>query len=257
MSQTQVQKANAVRVGNGILKLGGTNIGLLRNAILNVEYNTLQIRAHNGYLPPKKKPASVVFTAELYEIDVDNLVLADGQGTKSTASASPVNVTGEALGTGRTVGSPIKINNKNGANTIVTSVVVDAGGSALTLNTDYRLYVGNGENGELGYTYIVPLTTQAGVLDVDYTYTPLASSTYTISDVLQLCDQMEVIFENVDSATGKVFRITIPAGYSNGNLNFAFQSDDTVDDVMTLPISFSALPDGTNRLVYIYDEQNP
>ena len=167
-----------------------------------------------------------------------------------------MNVTTEALGTGWTVGNPIKINNKNGANTIVTSVVVDAGGSPLTLNTDYRLYVGNGENGEFGYTYIVPLTTQAGVLDVDYTYTPLASSTYTISDVIEICNQMEVVFENTD-ANGKVFRVTIPAGYSAGNLAIAWQSDDTVDDVMTLPISFKALPDGTNRMVMIYDEQNP
>jgi len=97
---------------------------------------------------------------------------------KSTVAGSPTTVTAEAKGTGWTVAKPIKLNNKNGANTIVSSIVIKANAVALVLNTDYKTYVGDGTNGELGYTYIVPLTAQTLTITADYSYTPSSAVIY-------------------------------------------------------------------------------
>ena len=170
MAQTQVQKTKAIRFGSGVLKIDGTNLGLLDNAQLVVAFNTVQLRAHNGYLPVKKKIENIEFTAELYEVHLDNIQQIDSHGVLSNTAWSPVNVTGEALGAGWTIGSPLKLANKNSANTEVGSIIIDADASALSEGSDYEVYIGDGSNGELGYTYIVPLTSQSGVLDADYTY---------------------------------------------------------------------------------------
>lgn len=250
MAQTQVQKANAVRLGSGVLKIDGTNIGLLNNAALTVEYNVIQIRANNGYLPSKKKPSRVALTAEIYEIDVANLLLVDGAGDVANIADTPVNVAGEALGTGWTVGTPIKLANKNGNGTIVTSIVIDAAGSPLTAGTDYKAFLDSD-----GFTYILPLTVQAGVLDADYTYTPNESQKYTIKDVARLLTTHVVTFENTDE-NGKIFKITIPKGNSANNIVLGFVSDDAVDEAMTLPVEFVANPDEDNVMVFIEDEQS-
>ena len=102
----------------------------------------------------------VTMTGNWYEVGELSVVnKITGKATLSVAS-SPVAVTAEAHGTGWTIGTPFKLLNKNGANTIVSSIVVKAGGSALVLNTDYRTFVGDGTNGTLGYTYITPITAQ-------------------------------------------------------------------------------------------------
>jgi len=253
--QTQPQKIPSIRFGSGVLKIDGVNVGLLDNGKMAIEFATLRLKAHNGQLPVKKKIESVKFTAELYEIHLPNISAIDTHGILTASAGSPVNVTAEALGTGWTVGTPIKISNKNGAGTIVTSVVVDEDGSPLTLNTDYRLYVADGTNGESGYTYIVPLTAQTGVLDVDYTYTPHVSKTITFSDVTKLVGYYEVVFENTDE-NGKVLRLTIPKGYSGGTMEFGFVADDAIDETMKVPFELDAYPDENNVMLIIYDEQS-
>lgn len=253
MAQTQPQKSSSIRIGSGVLKVGGTNFGLLDNARLELAYNIINIRAQNGYLPPKKSIDQVQFTAELYEIHLPNIEVIDKHGVIANTASSPVAVTGEALGTGWTVGQPIKLANKNGANTIVTSIVIDEDGSPLTDGTDYETYVADGTNGELWYTYIVPLTASTGVLDADYSYTPSASKTITWSDVVKLIETYEVIFENTD-ADGKVFRLTIPKAYNGGNIELAYTADDAVDEAMKIPVTFTALPDDSNEMLKIYDE---
>ena len=65
----------------------------------------------------------------------------------------------------------------------------------------------------------------------------------------------EVSFENRDE-NGKKFTIVIPKGNSSGNLELAFVSDDATDEVMKLPIEFTANVDENNVLLYIDDEQN-
>lgn len=244
MSQTTAQKEKAIRFGSGVLKIGGLNIGLLDNAKLNVEYNVIQIKAHNGNLPAKKKPSSVKMTAEIYEIDPVNLALVDWGGNVTNFTATPVNVVGEVLASW-VVWVPIKLVNANANGDKVTAVVI----GALVLNTAYRVFALNGSS------YIEPLTAQTAPLLVNYTYTPASKKRYTISDVAKALATFEVVFENVDE-NGKKFSITIPKGNASGNLELWFVSDDAVDEVLKLPIEFTANADASNVLVYIDDEQN-
>lgn len=106
---------------------------------------------------------------EVGELSVVNEIL--GYNVYNVAG-TPVSVVAEAHGTGWTIGLPIKLNFKDGDDTIVASIVVKSGVTTLTLATDYNTYVGDGVNGELGYTYIVPVTAQAGAITVGYSYTP-------------------------------------------------------------------------------------
>lgn len=255
MAQTQVQKTKAIRFGSGVLKIDGTNLWLLDNAQLVVAFNVVQLRAHNGYLPVKKKIENIEFSAELYEVHLDNIQKIDSHGVLSNTAWSLVNVTGEVLGTWWTVWSPIKLANKNGNNTEVGSIVIDEDGSPLTNGTDYEVYVADGSNGELGYTYIIPLTPQAGVLDADYSYTPNTKKTITFSDLSKLVSYYEVKFVNTDE-NGKEFSLTIPKAYNTENLTLSFVSDDAVDETMKVPIKLTAFPDDNNIMLYIDDEQS-
>lgn len=100
------------------------------------------------------------------------------------------------------------------------------------------------------------MTAQPGVITADYTYTPHASKTYTISDVVKLVTFYEVEFINTDE-NGKLFRITLPKAYTGGNFEFGFASDDAIDEVMKLPLTMKAYPDDDGVMVQIYDEQSP
>jgi aspartate 1-decarboxylase len=137
----------------------------------------------------------------------------------------------------------------------VGSIIIDADTSALSEGSDYEVYIGDGSNGELGYTYIVPLTSQSGVLDADYTYTPNTKKTITFSDLSKLVSYYEVKFVNTDE-NGKEFTLTIPKAYSTENLTLNFVSDDAVDETMKVPIKLTAFPDDSNIMLYIEDEQS-
>ncbi len=241
-------------MGSGILKISGVNVGLLNKAKLETQFDVLSIIADNGKLPAYKKIKEAKLSAELYEVYLPNISAIDTHGVLTAATTTPVAITGEALGTGWTAAKPLKLDYKNGANTIVASIVVKAAGTPLVLNTDYKTYVGDGDNGFLGYTYITPVSAQAGVLTADYTYTPYASRTLTFSDIAKLVGYYEVTFENTD-ANGKTFTITFPAGYSTSDLTMEFQSDDKIDAAMTVPFEVTAFPNASNVLFTIVDQQ--
>lgn len=251
--QTTIQNQEAIRKGSTRVQIGNSfaslvDVGALRNPVFTslVENQTIEF----DNVPELKKYTKgrrAQFAFDLCEINLTHLAMLDaGWLTISSTPATPVAVTGEALGTGWTVGQPIKIANKNGANTIVTSVVVDADGSPLVLNTNYRLYVADGTNGELGYTYIVPLTTSTAVLDVDYSYTPNASKRIQFGDFgNKTLTVMRIV--NTDE-TGKVFKIDIENGTNFAPVSIDFASD-TEADVAVLPIQFQG------DVVDIVDEQ--
>lgn len=243
-------------MGSGILKVAGVNVGLLNKAKLETKFDVLAIIASNGKLPPYKKINSAIFSADLIEIYLPNLSSIDGSfAALSSVAATPVTVVAEAHGTGWTVGKPIACTYKNGDNTIVGTIVVKQGSTTLSAGTDYNTYVGDGTNGTLGYTYIVPVTAQTTAITFGYVYTPYASRTMTYSDVVKLIGTYEVTFENTDSTTGKKFTITFPAGYSTSDLTMEFQDDSKIDAPMTVPFSVTAYPNGSNVLFTIVDEQ--
>lgn len=252
--QTTVQQGSSIRLGSGILKIAGVNIGLLQKAKLTTKYNVLAIKADNGRMPPFKRIESAMFSAELFEVYLPNIQEIDTFGVFSSVLASPVTVTAEAHGTGWTVGQPIKATYKNWANTIIASIVVKASTTTLVAGTDYRTYVGDGSNGTLGYTYIVPETAQTLAITFGYSYTPNASSTITYSDLIKAVSYYDVSFENTDF-NGKKFTINFPKGYSSSDLTMEFQSDEKIDSGMSVPFEVTAFPNSSNVMFTITDEQ--
>jgi hypothetical protein len=255
MATTTIQAQASIRTGSLRIKVGDSfaalvDIGAIRkpkfaSLAKNQEIAFDNVDSLKRFVDGDK--AQIEF--ELCEINLTNLAVFDaGLITLTPVAGSATPVTGEAHGTGWTQGTPIRLTNKNGANTIVSSIVVKAAGSALVLNTDYRTYVGDGTNGELGYTYVVPVTSQSGAITVDYSYTPNASKklTFSASGAKTLkC----VRIENID-ATGKVFRIDIEDATNTNAVSIDFPGDDE-ENVAVLPLKLEG------SIVEVIDEQNP
>lgn len=113
-------------------------------------------------------------------LDVNNRVVFDKMLglDRLNVAGTPVSVTGETISTNVTKWQIYILANKNGDNTIVSSIVVDLAGTPLTLNTDYTAAVDSDGSvtGTIWNTYIVFLDAQTGAVDVDYSYTPNAST---------------------------------------------------------------------------------
>lgn len=255
--QNSVQKVKSVRFGSGILSYSPddgaswVNLWALSDANLNVTKSIIELVVDNAKLPPKVKIDEVVFSCNLYEFVLENLQAIDWFADYSSVDGSATPVTWEALGTGWTVDTPIKLANKNGDNTEVASIVIDADSTPLVLDTDYRVFVGSD-----WYTYILPLTAQTGVLDADYSYTPLASKEQLYKDVVKTLATNRFKFENADE-DGKVFGIEFYEGYNRAGIDATFLPDDTTDDALNIPIEIKAYPvSGSQNLFRIYDEQD-
>ena len=76
----------------------------------------------------------------LQNVNIEVLASLLGADRQSLLGALTA-VVGEAKGTGWTIGNPIKLNFKNALNTAVTALTVYANAVALTLGTDYSVYV--------------------------------------------------------------------------------------------------------------------
>jgi len=252
--QTSVQKANAVRFGSWVLNIstdnGSTwiNLWALKDAKLVVDKIIKELVFDNAKAKPKVKINEVVFSSTLYEIALDNLQKIDWLADYITVDWTATNVTWEALGTGWIVWTPIRLKNKNGDNTIVTSIVVKSGATVLVAWTDYDTYIYD------GYTFILPKTAQTGVLTSNYTYTPLVRKEQIYKDIQKYLALNMFKFSNYDE-NGKEFGIIFPQGYNKAWIDAQFQPDDSTD-TMGLGIEIKAFPDGTNELFRIIDEQD-
>jgi len=203
-----------------------TRLGSVRGLIFTLDpsANAVEVNADD---------TGTVFSGnrKLLQIDAELLEAANtgvlqtllGGVNRVDTPGTPTAVTGEALGTGWTIGQPIKLANKNGDNTIVSSIVIDADGTPLVAGTDYNTYVGNGNNGDLGFTYIVPITAQAGVLDADYSYTPNATETVEFDSSFQENTLLEVriIADEGGSSTRQRITTLAPARFEAAyNMNY-------------------------------------
>uniref|UniRef100_A0A6M3M4R0 Uncharacterized protein n=1 Tax=viral metagenome TaxID=1070528 RepID=A0A6M3M4R0_9ZZZZ len=97
----------------------------------------------------------------------------------------------------------------------------------------------------------------AEVVEVDYTYTPLASRTLKGGGLVTFTARV-CRFTNTD-ADGKVFQITIFSATPEGGITMNFPADDA-EDPMLVPISMTGVPDTSltagEQLFEIYDEQH-
>jgi hypothetical protein len=254
MSQTAIQNSTAVRKGAVKVEIGDdfaslVNVGALRNPQLNSKAENQAIKFDNvDDLKKFVNGKKIEMAFDLCEINLTNLATLDaGLVALTTVAGTPTAIIGEALGTGWVVGQPIKLANKNGADTEVATIVIDAGGTPLVLGTDYNVFVGDGTNGELGYTFIVPVTAQAGILDADYSYTPNASKNISFNDSgVKTSKVMRIT--NTDE-NGKEFRIDIENATNFAPISIDFAGDEE-EDVAVLPITFEG------DVVEIVDQQN-
>ena len=216
-----------------------TRLASVRGLVANIDTsNIVEIKADDTGTVLKVSDTQASIEAELLEnMDRDTLDLLF-TGTASDVAAAPVAVTGEALGTGWTVGQPIQLANKDGDNTEVASIVIDAASSALTLNTDYAVYVGDGDNGDLGYTYITPLTAQAGILDADYSYTPNATESFSIDiDTVEL-KNFQV---KITATSGTDTRVTtLSSAAFNGVYGMTYADVVEAGDITGASLTFEA-----------------
>ena len=119
----------------------------------------------------------VAYKGNIFTIRDENVIqrIANLTGGKyETEAWTSTPVVGEAIQTNAAKGEILWIANKNGDNTIVTSITVKVAWSPIVLNTAYTVQVDNGRLGRLGQTYITILTAQTGAITVDYTYVPAA-----------------------------------------------------------------------------------
>lgn len=252
--QTTIQVSEAIRKGSVRVLVGDSfaslvDVGALRNPVFKSLAENQAIKFDNvddlnKFVLGKK----VQVTFDLAEINLDNMAVLDGGILNLTTVAStPVTVTAEAHGTGWTIGQPIRLNYKNGANTIVGTIVVKSGATTLSLTTDYKTYVADGTNGTLGYTYITPVSAQSGAITVGYAYTPNASKKITFNDSgAKTLKVMRLI--NTDE-NGKEFKIDIENGTNFSPISVTF-AGDAKDDVAILPIDFQG------NVVEVVDEQS-
>lgn len=253
--QNSVKRSESIRMWSGILKIDWVDVWALEASSLEATFLVSEIKFANAKMPPRKKLDEFIFNATIVELYLDNLAKIDWVGQLSNTAWASTPITNEAKGTGWVVGRPFKLNNKNGANTIVSSIVIKAGWSSLTAGTNYNSYVWDWINGDLWFTYIVPLTSNALVITADYNYTPNVSKKITYDDIIRLLSFYEVEFYNYDS-NGKKFGIKIPKWYSSSNLSFEFPKDDDIESFAQIPVSFKWFPEANWRIFDLIDEQS-
>ena len=240
--QTTIQVATSIRKGSVRVLVGNSfaslvDVGAMRNPVITMLNENQAVKFDNvADLNKFVNGKRIKMAFDLAEINFDNMAILDGGILNLTTVAGVATpVVGEAKGTGWVVGKPIKLNNKNGANTVVASIVVKANGTPLTLTTNYNVYVADGTNGENGYTYITPVTANALAITVDYSYTPNASKKITFNDSgNKTLKFMRII--NTDEA-GKTFKVDIENGTNFAPISIDFATD-VQDDVAILPIDF-------------------
>ena len=266
--QTTIQNQNAIFPFDGYKVEIGETIGALTDVgscegdvTALVKWTKFKYDdANTGTIIDQAKDMSADLKFIMNELSIANLVnVGSGIFTQVDVAGTPVAVTGEALGTGWTVGQPIKLANKNGANTIVASITIDAGGSPLVDGTNYNTYVGDGSNGTLGYTYIVPITANALVLDADYTYTPNESTTLAAGGASVTLTPKIVKFSNVNSSLQERSLTFYSSTLADGGFNFTFGSAinegiENMEVMMTGGLDPDRT-DGSQLLAYL-DEQS-
>lgn len=252
MSQTQLQKPNALRYGSVTLSIGDdfgslVNIGAIRNMSFEHKVENVEVAFDN--VPPIRKfkngkKASFVF--DLAEIDLTTFSKTDaGLVVQSTIAASPVNITDEAVTLSDTKATALQ--NRHGDGSGVDSLVVsDASENAYTLNTDYTVQLGAD-----GRVYIARID-GGGISDneevlVDYSYTPNeakrmvfntgGTKTYKVARIVNINNE------------GKSFQIDLDNVTNIKPLTTPFQADDS-DDIMVCSMEL----EGT--VVEIIDEQS-
>jgi hypothetical protein len=260
--QTNVQKTNSIRFGSAKIEVGAdtgslVNLGVATSVEFTEEYAPIVLKPDNApeiTAGVKDHFATVKF--EMWELDLDNLALIRGgidTVTDVVGSATPVSDEPHTLNDTDFV----RLDNKNGDNTAVTSIVVtDADDNAAVLNTDYVIAVD-----PAGYTCIARVSTSTVITDgdgakVSYSYTPNASTEFSTGGLNTISPRV-VRLTNTNAA-GKKFEITVYSAKNQGGIDLKLPSDDA-EDPMKPSIELKGTIDTTrtagDQLFKIVDEQ--
>lgn len=242
MKQTTIQNPDSILKGSVRVLVGDdfdslVDVGAIRDAVLT-SLAEIQSIPFDNTDPIKRRVNGkrVQFAFNLAEINFANLaVLNGGAMTRTVTAGDSVAITAEAHGTGWTVGKPFALVHKDGDDSSVQSIVVKSGATTLTLGTDYEVYVADGTNGAKGYTYIVPKTTNAGVITVNYAYVPNASETLTFEDSGAM-DYKVMRIVNTNGESQEIL-MEIEEGVNVAPIVMDFAADDE-DNVTTIPVTF-------------------
>jgi hypothetical protein len=261
MPQSSVKESTTIRFGSGVMEIGDdvgslVEMGAFRNGAFEERFDKVSIKSDNaGEIYAGIRNHEAALSCDLQEINFDVLAhYMKGVHTLTPNTTTPVPVTGETHILPDT--KAVRLNHKNGDGTEVASITVTEGVTARARNTDYVISVD-----PEGYTCITR-TTGGGFADndvavVDYTYTPLASRTYTAGGPQTLTAQV-VRFTNTNAA-GHDLQITVFKATAAEGIKIAFPADDA-DDVAFTPINMTgtcdtALASGA-QLFEIVDEQH-
>lgn len=224
-----------------------TRLGSVRGLISSATIDKTDIKADDtGTVLSLSKPDINISCTFLENADTEvmDLILP---GTRTTTASSAVSVTGEIISsTGKSKGDVYILENKNGDDTVCTSITVDDNGSALVLDTNYTVNVDTDGSitGEIGNTYITFLTdTSANQIDVDYSYTPNASTTFTITK--EQTSIPEVVVKIVGTENGKDRTITINPAVLTGDYAIDFLDAVEAGDLNGATLNFQLQDGGT------------
>lgn len=262
MAQTTVQHADTIRFGSGIVEIGDSvdslvNVGAITGVAFSHSFEKTSISSDNaGVILEKIGNEQATVSGNFMETGLPILAqYIGGLGTLVTIPGSATPVTGEA----HTLGAAnvgIRLDNKNGNDTIVTDIVVKKGGVAKTLNEDYGVFV----DAE-GWTAIYPISGgtlfENNRITVDYNYTPATGKRLNVGG-RQKINANVVRITNINSE-GKKFEITVYKATANSGIGITFNSDDS-SDVDVVPFELVGTLD-VNRvsgaqLFTIVDEQS-
>ncbi len=266
MSQTTVQRQNAIRFGSAKFEIGDslaalTNIGALRNVKAVESWEEVLVESGNaGVLLKKIRNQKLTLSADYLEPDMQVLnIIRGGIDNYSTVAGTPVSGYSQVVASGTWNYEkfiPFDKQNGSGAKITPTSVTGSVDG-ALVLDTDYFLV--KSPVGAWGL-YIIDsatLTTEVQDITIVYDYTPAASKKLSSGGKFTI-DSKVIRLTNTNEA-GKELRIVVYNAYNSKALELNFP-DDNSEDVMVVPVSLIAEVDasrtGGDQLYEITDEQS-
>lgn len=269
-AQTTPQLLNSVTMGSAKIEMRAygstgayTDLGLASGIEFTETITPSELKADNASpITVDLQEHSVTLKFDMLEQNLTNIYAlrggANGLDTYASAAAEAVTVTDEVHTLTGVTG--VRLNYKNGAGTIVTSVTVtDDDNNAAVQNTDYVLYV----DGE-GYTCIARVSGSLVIDDgegvkVDYTYTPLANKSLS-SGGKSTIGYLEVKLTNLKniSGTDKAKTIIVYKCQVQTGLDYKFPAGDSTDP-LAYPVELKGYDDATrtagDQLYKITDEQ--
>lgn len=261
--QTSAQNSASIRFGSAKIEIGATvesltNLGLATGIEFTEESEQIVLKPDNApeiVVGVKNHTATVKF--ELWELDLENLnLIRGGIDSYAATDTTPVTITAEAHAIAGTTG--VRLNHKNGDNTLVTiSAATNLAGTNAVSGTDYVAYIDPD-----GYTCVtrVPTSTvlaaDGDTIKVTYEYTPLSAKTLSTGGLNTIAARV-VRLTNTNGAE-KIFRITVYAAKNSGGINLQLPADDA-DEPLKPTIELRGVVDTTrsagDQLFEIYDEQ--